>query len=290
VSDNSGGTRAELQIDHVTLAGPDLAIMETRFAELGLDAQYGGPHSNGITHMALLGFEDGSYIELISTRVPNTRSPLWNAQIQDNAGPAAWAVRSNDLFQERARLSRAGVAARGPVFMTRDRPDGAGLEWDLLFLGDAEPGATLPFAICDRTARELRVSPSPSAARSNIAGIAGVVLGVGSMGATGRLFEQAYGLGDLTVADHSGLGAHIGRFADAPVYLAEPLQGASWLSHRIERYGDSPAAVLLGSSRNDQSRPVAPLLPAEDWFGQRVAWIDPAKLFGWRVGLIFPPA
>jgi len=290
VNDNSSGTQAKLQIDHVTLAGPDLAVIQTRFAELGLDAEYGGLHSNGVTHMALLGFEDGSYIELISTRVPTIRSPLWNAQIQDNAGPAAWAVRSNDLFQERARLSRAGVAVRGPIFMTRDRPDGTALEWDLLFPGDAEPGATLPFAICDRTPRELRVSPSPGAARSGIAGIAAVVLGVASIEATGRLFEQAYGLGDLTVTGQSGLGARIGRLADAPVYLAEALPGASWLSNRIERYGDSPAAVLLGSSRNDQSRPVVPLLPAEDWFGQRVAWIDPAKLFGWRVGLILPAA
>jgi Glyoxalase-like domain len=289
VNDNSGGTRAKLQIDHVTLAGPDLAIMQARFAELGLDAEYGGPHSNGITHMALLGFKDGSYIELISTRVPNTRSPLWNAQVQDNAGPAAWAVRSNDLFQERARLSRAGVAARGPVFMTRDRPDGTALEWDLLFPGDGEPGATLPFAICDRTPRELRVAASPSAARSGIGGIAAVVVGVASMDATGRLFEQAYALGGLTVTGHSGLGARIGCFADVPVYLAEPLPGESWLSERIARYGDSPAAVLLDSSPNDQSKPVVPLLPTEDWFGQRVAWIDPAKLFGWRVGLIFPP-
>ncbi len=59
-----------LQINRVTIAGPELSPMEQSFANLGLATDYGGPHSNGVTHMAWLGFVGGSYIELISSLKP----------------------------------------------------------------------------------------------------------------------------------------------------------------------------------------------------------------------------
>ncbi len=59
-----------LQINRVTIVGPELSPMEQFFANLGLSTDYGGPYSNGVTHMALPGFVDGSYIELISSLKP----------------------------------------------------------------------------------------------------------------------------------------------------------------------------------------------------------------------------
>jgi hypothetical protein len=40
--------------------------MRESFAAAGLETDYGGPHGNGGTQMALLGFNDGSYLELIA--------------------------------------------------------------------------------------------------------------------------------------------------------------------------------------------------------------------------------
>jgi hypothetical protein len=261
--------------------------MQSCFAGLGLTTEYGGPHSNGITHMALLGFDDGSYLELISTREPGAQSPLWNSQIHANAGPAAWAVRVDDLNREQARLARAGVTARDPLPMTRNRPDGTALAWEVLFPGDAPPGATLPFAIRDRTARELRVSPSPSVAGSGIRGIGTVVLGVASISATAALFHQAYGSSNATILEWEDLGVRLGRVSDAPVLLAEPLTTTGWLPRRIAEYGNAPAAVLLDCDPAAAIVNQLPLLAARDWFGDQIRWIDPARLFGWRVGLIF---
>ena len=48
-----------VKIDHATLAAPTLAQLDQAFTSLGLKPVYGGPHSNQITHMSLLGFEDG---------------------------------------------------------------------------------------------------------------------------------------------------------------------------------------------------------------------------------------
>ena len=67
-----------LKVDHVTIAGSSLPALEEAFTKAGLRPEYGGPHSNGVTHMALLGFDDGSYIELISTLKAGTRAQFWN--------------------------------------------------------------------------------------------------------------------------------------------------------------------------------------------------------------------
>ena len=55
-----------LVVDHATVCGSNLDTLQQEFASVGLKADYGGPHANGVTHMALLGFENGSYLELIA--------------------------------------------------------------------------------------------------------------------------------------------------------------------------------------------------------------------------------
>ncbi len=275
-----------LRIDHVTLAGRDLAAMRERFAALGLATDYGGPHENGITHMALLGFDDGSYLELISSLRPGTPAPLWNPQIAGDAGPAAWCVRGADLAAEAGRLAAAGVASRGPIPMARHRPDGTRLTWDLLFPGADPPGATLPFAIADRTARGLRVAPSASVAGSELSGVGQVVIGVHSLTEASERFQRAFGWPAPLRADSSALGARVARFAETPVVLAEPAAGGAWLRERLERFGESPCAYLLDSRGFTRTAARLPLVGGTAWFGRTTAWIDPARLGGWRLGIV----
>src|SRR5215472_1035981 len=155
-----------LEIDHVTIAGRNLQAMERSFANLGLTTDYGGPHA-AITHMALLGFDDGSYVELISSQDPVDKSPqlathAWGRFISGDGGPCAWAIRADDVAGECARVSALGIQVNGPVHGSRNRPDGALVEWDSAVLGQGGPGAMLPFIIKDRTPRALRVRPSAS--------------------------------------------------------------------------------------------------------------------------------
>src|SRR5215472_10128789 len=194
-----------LEIDHVTIAGRNLQAMERSFANLGLTTDYGGPHAS-ITHMALLGFDDGSYVELISSQDPVEKSSqlathAWARFISADGGPCAWAVGVDDVADECIRVSALGIQVTGPLQGRRQKPDGELVEWDSAVLGPGAPGATLPFIIKDRTARSLRVRPSASVIGTDaqgqprpdrLTGVAEVVLGVEDFDEAVRIFCRVY--------------------------------------------------------------------------------------------------
>src|SRR5947208_1213661 len=66
----SGLGAAELRVDHVTVCGPDVKRMQAALTDVGIPSEYGGPHSNHATEMALTSFPDGSYLEQIAIQ-PN---------------------------------------------------------------------------------------------------------------------------------------------------------------------------------------------------------------------------
>jgi len=275
-----------LRVDHVTIAGSHLASLEQAFAGVGLKPAYGGPHSNGITHMDLLSFADGSYVELISTMEPGQTSPLWHAHIAGDGGPCAWAVGVDDVAAEAARVAALGVPVRGPLYLNRQRPDGVLVEWDLAFLGGGEPGATLPFIIKDRTPREWRVPPSTRVAEAGLRGVAIVVLGVENLDRSVDLFRSVYGWPAPQTGEDAGLGARLAHFLGMPVTLAAAVQKSGWLAERLAQYGESPCAFLLGTADVDAMARRFRLAGSGAWFGRRVMWFEPARLNGIRLGLV----
>src|SRR5947207_3553548 len=86
----------DLRVDHVTICGRSLALLEQAFSGIGMRTDYGGTHPDSSTQMALLGFEDGSYVELIAPAEPavHTKGRVkWSAMMAADAGPCAWAAR-----------------------------------------------------------------------------------------------------------------------------------------------------------------------------------------------------
>src|SRR5580700_6156824 len=129
------------QLDHVTVCGSDLEAMRRAFRDVGLSTTYGGPHADGVTHMDLLAFEDGSYLELIAPRAALGGAGMmsgWARLMEGNAGAGAWAVQSPDIHAEARRLRNSGIEVRGPEAGGRKRPEGSALEWETAIVG---PGA-----------------------------------------------------------------------------------------------------------------------------------------------------
>ena len=77
----------------------------------------------------------------------------WGKQMENQAGPCAWAVRVKDFDAEVKRLREAGVTVGAPVRGGRARPDGARLEWETAQVGEEPSGTFFPFLIRDLAIR-----------------------------------------------------------------------------------------------------------------------------------------
>jgi len=278
-----------LKVDHVTICGPDLSVLQEAFGSLGLAADYGGPHANGGTHMAVIGLEDGSYLELVAPMKAGTATESsWSKLMLANAGACAWAVGSADIQKDVDALKSVGLPVDGPFPGGRKKPDGKVLEWKTAALGTQQAGAMLPFMIQDTTPREWRVKPSSSAAQMGLSSVASVVLGVKDMDAAIALFRKAYSWPEPAREDHPEFGAKLAYFPGTPVMLAGALDADGWLAKRLQDVGDCPVAFLLSGQDFGKASTKAKPTPGT-WFGLKLAWFDAEKLQGARLGVIAAP-
>jgi hypothetical protein len=157
-------------IDHlvVAVADPDAAARELQL-DLGLAAGPGGRHEAWGTRNSLVWLGD-TYLELIGVTDRALAAGSWIGRPViarlEAAGPglATFALASDDLGADLARLRDQGAALDGPSDGERTRPDGRVVRWRLALpprLGPDEP----PFLIeHDATAAEW--TPDDRAARA----------------------------------------------------------------------------------------------------------------------------
>ncbi|MBL8153952.1 MAG: VOC family protein [Anaerolineae bacterium] len=147
-----------LTIDHVVIAVRDLERAVTDYRTAGFIVIPGGQHADGLTHNALIVFQDGTYLELLAptpqAQITASRSgqgflPL----LRQGEGLATFALQSDDLAADRAALLERGMMAGITPVAGRVRPDGVELRWQTAWLTDGWQ----PFFIQDITTRSLRV-------------------------------------------------------------------------------------------------------------------------------------
>jgi hypothetical protein len=289
----AGSTMSQLMaqqfhIDHVTVAGKNVEAMQKALSQAGIQSQYGGPHSNHATEMALASFPDGSYLELIGIQPKADPAALaaheWHKFMEDDAGPCAWAIRPADFMAEGARLLVAKVEVSEARKNGRKRPDGVQLDWETAQVGPTN-GGFYPFLIHDFTPRDNRAFPTSKPSTTEWAGIAKVVIAVKDLDAAIAQYRQAYWIDPPQRQEDAEFGAKLAWFRGTPVVLAAPLSpkspgsAKSWLSARLESFGEAPCAFILGGRKGSggvvgrQSK----------WFGHSVVWADAEKL-GWHLG------
>ncbi len=274
-----------LELDHVSVCGSNLDTLRQAFTEVGLTPDVGGAHGNGMTQMALLGFDDGTYLELIAPVKPGAAEGSgWAKFMSEDAVTCAWAVGTNVLLQEVDRLKKAGIPVNPPERGNRKRPDGMSVEWTTADVGSGTPGSTLPFIIEDQTPRAWRVQTSASVQGAPVNGIENVVLGVNNLDAAIALFRKAYGWSDPLTETQKDIGK-LAYFPGEPVILAAP-SGGGWLSEHLAKYGETPVAYLLATRDFAAATKKYKLSGGKTWFGQKIAWFDAGKLKGVRLGVI----
>jgi hypothetical protein len=264
---------AELKIDHVTVAGMHLDEMRQAFtAATGMPTEYGGPHSNHATEMALVSFPDGSYLELMGIQAKADPAAVakheWHTCLMEKPGPCAFALRVNDMAREVGELKAAGIEMSEPVTAGRTRPDGRKLAWQTVNIGSGVRGRYFPFLIADQTPREDRAYPGGKATTDKYPGIAQVVIGVHDLDAAIAQYRKAFRLPQPTRQMDKKFGA-LAWFRGTPIVLAKATDNES----------EGPVAFLLAGGKAGMSG------SGSNWFGHSVMWLDESKL-GWRLGVL----
>lgn len=278
---------AEMKIDHVTVAGVSIEEMRKAFSSAAaIPTEYGGPHSNHATEMALASFPDGSYIELMGIQPHADPTAVaahtWSKFLRGNGGPCAFALRAIDVSAEIQRLSNAGIRVGDAQKSGRTRPDGVSLSWETADVGSGPRGSFFPFLIRDFTPRANRVYPSGKPTSTGFRGVGLVVIGVHSLEGSIAQYRKAFQLPEPRRQRDESFGADLAWFEGTPVALAASLTPDSWLAHRIAHYGDSPCAFVLTAAGGIIGQ------KASTWFGRPLFWSDNAKL-GWHLGVWVNP-
>lgn len=271
---------ADLHVDHVTIAGTHLDALRKAFtAATGLPTEYGGPHSNHATEMALTSFPDGSYLELMG--IQEKADPVavsmheWSAFLKNKGGPCAFALRVSDVAAEAGLLTAAGIPTGKPEASGRTRPDGTKIAWETVGVGPGHRGSLFPFLISDSTPRELRVYPSGKPSTDRAIGVGKVVIGVRNVEDAIEQYRRAFGLSAPHRERNGEFRAAMAWFEGTPFVLAQGVDERSLVAERVREYGEAPIAFVLAMRgtadvRGTQGR----------WFGHSVVWLDEQGL-GW---------
>jgi len=258
-------------IDHVVIASNDLdaAIVNARAA--GFTVVPGGVHGSGNSHNALIGFADGSYMELFApTPQGRTGEHRWFGRIRDGGGLADFCLLGADLNTEVARIHEAGIEYSKPFAMARVTPDGNRVEWLL----STPPGPTgqngWPFMIQDTTPRAVRVPHARDQIRheNGAQGVAGITVLVRDVDASSKAYEAILGAEPQSTVDPEGRMRRLFFIKGAWIQVRAPRSGEE--RDHLARHGQGPYQVSLRSTNGPPGPDDGSLLDPALFSGARI--------------------
>jgi hypothetical protein len=154
---------------------------------------------------------------------------------------------TDNLESDVAAIVRAGASMGTPSSMTRKRPDGYELSWELSIPSPPWNGR-VPFLIRDHTPRTERV-PREHEHPNGIAGIRGVTIAVSDAEATATIYRGALGAAGEKIErsdlEAAGIAFTIGAHR---IELVAPKSESSPIAKWIRAHGESPFEAKLIST------------------------------------------
>jgi len=266
-----------LTLDHLVILVGDLERTIVDYEALGFNVQRGGTHADGATHNALIGFADGSYLELIAFRKPAPTHRWAAANARGIEGFVDFALLPPTVGTVVDAARRRGLDYAGPLEGGRVRPDGKRLNWQI----GTPPTPDLPFLCGDITPRALRVREGAVRVHANgVLGVATITVAVADLTASLGRYRALLGpeatRGAATRA-LPGLGVRLAALSlgATVLLLVSPQEqaddpAACGLRHVLADRGDGILGIALRSKASAGAR----ALPLRQTHGARIE-IDP---------------
>ncbi len=233
-----------LRFDHAVILVNDLEQATSDYKALGFNVFYGGEHAGGLTHNALIVFQDGTYLELLA---PNSPELLKQIDATDHSnflfmfergeGFGGYAILSENLEADVKGMEKRGLAVQLRPPGGRATPTGEELRWRSAMLD----GNMTPFFIQDDTPRHLRVTIDPKLRLqpNGVSGVAGIMIPYSDLNSGVNLYSTILGsppqqqdsmsadfaLDSVTITlvapttDDENLGDYLAKHGEAPYKL-----------------------------------------------------------------------
>lgn len=257
-------------IDHLVILVRSLDDAIQSYRRLGFQVARGGEHPGG-THNALVGFRNGTYLELIAFQQPEQpHDHRWYSYLALGGGLVDFALGATDVEDELERLHSQHLDYRGPMPGARKRPDGQEIAWRMAW-PPAERSGDLPFLIDDITPRDLRVPSGDAAKHENgVTGVRSLVIAVRDLDEAAAEFAAVTGSQPSERSRDDDLRAETCSFqaGEQTLILAYPTSPSSPIATRIQQKGDGPFQATFGTDRAE-----APLVTPEQAEGARLAFV-----------------
>ncbi len=259
-----------LLLDHIVILVKDLEQTIADFDALGFTVQRGGTHADGATHNALIGFQDGSYFELIAFLRNAPRHRWWDAGERVGEGLVNFALLPQSVPATVDAAHGRGLRYDGPNDGGRIRPDGKRLEWQTA----KPPTPDLPFLCGDVTPRDLRVVRGDVRKHQNGAlGVASLTVAVHDLDASVARYRALFGealavhAGTLTGHGVSFASLHAGEStvvllaSNGAAQLADHNMAQNTLAHDLNRRLSTRGEGVFGVTLRTGHHAVPQALP-----------------------------
>jgi len=228
-------------IDHIVIAVHSLERAIETYRRLGFSVVEGGRHPYG-SHNALIGFADGSYIELLGFYEDSPEHVWWDLLHGRGGGLIDFCMASDDIRADLAEFRAGGVNSSDLIEGGRARPDGYYVKWiNNKVEGDWQ--GLIPFIIEDVTPRAERL-PRETEHANGVTGIHSIALATDDVARYAAVMAAVLGAEGQPVAgpDAGGAGLRFEVGGHALDYLEPNVVDSPLAAHLA---GDRPAPYSI---------------------------------------------